>query len=156
MRTLIILVFILTSSLSVFGMAPPHTLSEQFKRSDTILRVVVVSYTEIKSPNGFSFLVKCKIITKYKGGEKLQDYIYIPSGWNMDPDPSPLDAEGEYVVFLETLKSVSLGHPVTYDATHDIKEGKVGGVSLQEFEKRIEKLKLESKKAAEQVEASDS
>jgi hypothetical protein len=133
----------LTTACSAF--AASTSFKDQVNRADTILRIVVVSATTIEEDTSFTAIAKCRVITKIKGGDSLGDFIFIPCAYNIDPDQSPIDLEGDYVVMLNTLKGVEIGHPVTFDSVYPISEGKikfadsipVRSLSFEEFQALI-------------------
>src|SRR6478609_2124830 len=124
--------FILISCLWVtqaaLAFVEPMPLGTQVKKADAILRIVVVSYDLLKineNTKGFQAIAKCRVIEDYKGNYRLGQFIYIPCAYNFDEDPSPIDAEGDYVVFLDTLQSAPIGHPVAYNAVYPIENGRI-------------------------------
>ena len=131
--------------------APYMPLEEQVKKADSILRVVVVNHDSLKitegEPNTFQALAKCRVIADYTGNHKMGGIIYIPCAYNLDPDKSPIDMEGDYVVMLKTFEIASIAHPVSGSAVHEVTIDKVKDpdepekeIPLEEFVKRIRKL----------------
>ena len=111
-----------------FGLTEPMPLGKQVHEADAILRVIVVSYDLLKineNHESFQAIAKCRVIEDYKGDYRLGQFIYIPCAYNIDDDPSPIDAEGDYVVFLNTLEVAPIGHPVAFNAVHSIERGRV-------------------------------
>lgn len=141
--TILLVSHLLTTVCSAF--AASTSFKDKVHRADTILRIVVVSATTIEEDTSFTAIAKCRVITKIKGGESLGDFIFIPCAYNIDPDLSPIDLEGDYVVMLNTLKGVEIGHPVTYDSVYPIHQGKikfadslpVRSLSFEEFQALI-------------------
>lgn len=135
---------------AAFGFVEPMPLGEQAHQADAILRVVVVSYDSLKLNEGeesFQALAKCRVIEDFRGDYRLGQFIYIPCAYNYDEDPSPIDAEGDYVVFLDTLEVAPIGHPLAFNAVYPINQGKITDpenddkeVPLSAFVERISKL----------------
>ncbi len=125
MRTLLLSLFYTISISACFGFAGTTDLETQVAKSDTILRIVVLSTTTIEDGSSFKAIAKCRIVTKIKGGHSLGDFIFIPCAYNVDPDRSPIDLEGDFIVMLNTLEGVDIGHPVTYDSVYPIEDGKI-------------------------------
>ena len=138
------LFFLLTLELSAF--APGHTLEQKVKKADTILRVVILSAVEVDSDQ-FNSLAKCRIISKYKGGANLTNFVQIPIDWTVDPMPN-IEIGDDQIVFLESLKTVAIAHPVFWDAALPINNGKIAffkegeptAIELSEFEDQLRKL----------------
>lgn len=106
------------------GFATPTSLAHQVKKASAVLRVVVISTTEVEDGSEFQALARCRIISKYKGGEHLRDFVYIPIDWPDDPQPA-IEIGGDYIITLEVLKSVAIAHPICWDAAHEISGGKI-------------------------------
>lgn len=140
------LAIFLLFSFELSAFAAPYTLEEKVKKADTILRVVVLSAVEVES-EGFTSLARCRIISKYKGGTELGDFVHIPIEWTVDPSPG-MEPEGDYLVFLESLKTVAIAHPVTWDSALEISDNKVAhfeekdseAMKLSTFEEKLRKL----------------
>lgn len=146
MRSLSILLLSLLSTAICYAFAAPTEFKDQINKSDTIIRIVVVSATIIEKGTSFTAIAKCRVITKIKGGESLRDFIFIPCAYNANPDRSPIDLEGDYVVMLNTLEGVEIGHPVSHDSVYPVDKGKIElgygdtarSVSPEEFRVMIE------------------
>ena len=113
---------------TALGFAEPMPLANQVRQADAILRVVVVAYDILKineNSGGFQAIAKCRVIEDYKGDYKQGHFIYIPCAYNFDENPSPIDAEGDYVVFLDVLETAPIGHPVAYNAVYPIERGQM-------------------------------
>jgi hypothetical protein len=151
MKSAIISLTLLLSTFRIaFGLTEPMPLGRQVHEADAILRVVVVSYDLLKineDEESFQAIAKCRVIEDYKGDYRLGQFIYIPCAYNVDEDPSPIDREGDYVVFLNTLEVAPIGHPVAFNAVHSINQGKITDpenddkeVLLSAFVERVSKL----------------
>ena len=125
MRSLAIIALSILSNSICSAFAMPTELKFQIAKSDTIIRIVVVSATIIEHDESFGAIAKCRIVTKIKGSGFLGDFIFIPCAYKMDPDASPIDLEGDYVVMLKTLEDVQIGHPVSFDSVYPVTNGKI-------------------------------
>ena len=134
-----------------FGFAEPMPLARQVRDADAILRVVVVSYEILKAnekEDGFQAIAKCRVIEDYKGDYRLGQFVFIPCAYNCDENPSPIEAEGDHVVFLDTFEVAPMGHPLAFNAVHSIGRGWVKDperdgveIDLADFVARISRLR---------------
>ena len=153
MKTLLLFLTFLAFHTQLSAFAPATSLTDQAKKADAILRLVVVEISEFEYENPedyqFSAMAKCRVVTTYKEKGRPFDFIYIPCGYGFDEDPSPMVLGDDCIVFLHLLADNAIGHPVSYDSVHSIQRGKLHdpeygdgeeGIPLAEFEKRLKAL----------------
>lgn len=129
----------------LLGFVLPTSLSDQIRKAETILRVVVISETPVTGQDHRT-LVKCRVLTAFRG-QFGDNFIEIPTHFPYDPQPHfPLGAD--CFVLLAAGGENSTATPVFWDAVHAVDRGKISqyrngkkeSLSVADFEKNLPAL----------------